>query len=108
MELTNQIQLLGRKIDKMIERNEKRFTILENKIDLILEKIDKMNEIVNNDVKENCEKMGEHIEFVEKVYKKVKRPMEYVTNSVNYMIKAKPEELPEIEGVSEREMIELH
>ena len=108
MESTNQIQSLGRKIDNMIERNEKRFTILENKIDLILEKIDKMNEIVNEDLKENCDKMGEHIEFVEKVYKKVKRPMEYVTNSVNYMIKAKPEELPEIEDIPEREMIELH
>ena len=108
MESTNQIQSLGRKIDNMIERNEKRFTILENKIDLILEKIDKMNEIVNEDLKENCDKMGEHIEFVEKVYKKVKRPMEYVTNSVNYMIKAKPEELPEIQDIPEREMIELH
>ena len=71
-------------IDK-INNLEKKINSLEIKIDLILEKLD-------STIIDNCNKMGNHIDFIENVYEKVKYPLEYVTNKLTY----KKETLPEI------------
>lgn len=60
----------------------------EKKIDLILEKINNNNEI--------CEKMGDHIEFVETTYDIIRKPMNYLTNKVNLFANNEPVELPSI------------
>lgn len=45
-------------------------------------KIDKLTELLDGSLKSNCEKMGEHIDFVERVYENVKNPLGYVCNKV--------------------------
>ena len=45
-------------------------------------KVDKLTELVDGNLKSNCEKMGEHIDFVERVYDNVKNPLGYVCNKV--------------------------
>ena len=64
---------------------------IETKLD-ILQKNQKINSdninkildiLYNNDVIDNCKKMGEHIDFVEKVYQNVKYPLSYICNKVN-------------------------
>ena len=45
-------------------------------------KVDKLTEILDGSLKSNCEKMGEHIDFVERVYENVKNPLGYVCNKV--------------------------
>jgi hypothetical protein len=71
-----------------MENIEKRLNILEKKLDLIIN-------ILNNDVKENCEKMGGHINFVEKVYDNVKNPLYYICNKINYITNGEKKELEE-------------
>jgi hypothetical protein len=66
-------------------------TCLEDKLKIIEDDIKKMNEkldlilaFLEKDVSENCKKMGEHIDFVEKVYDNVKNPLGYLCNKLNY------------------------
>ena len=58
-----------------MEKIEERLDRLENKIDQIIE-------LLNGDLKSNCDKMAGHIEFVENVYDKVKKPLGYICNKV--------------------------
>lgn len=50
---------------------------MNKKLDLILNFLEK-------DVKVNCDKMGEHIDFVENVYDNVKNPLGYLCNKINF------------------------
>ena len=66
-------------------------TCLEDKLKIIEDDIKKMNEkldlilaFLEKDVSENCKKMGEHIDFVERVYDNVKNPLGYLCNKLNY------------------------
>ena len=54
---------------------EERLTNIEKKIDLLLEKME-------ISVKE-CNKMGEHIDFIENVYDTVKKPLNFICDKVN-------------------------
>tara|TARA_Y100000996_G_C21981006_1_gene420495 strand:+ start:139 stop:357 length:219 start_codon:yes stop_codon:yes gene_type:complete len=56
----------------------KRLDNLELKVDTILELLEK-------DVKPNCNKMNNHINFVENVYSTVKNPLAFICNRVNYL-----------------------
>ena len=44
--------------------------------------MDRIEELLLNNVEKNCKKMGEHIEFVESVYDKVKNPLSYICNKI--------------------------
>lgn len=48
-------------------------------------KIDKLTKLLDGSLKNNCEKMGEHIDFIERVYENVKNPLGYVCNKVRSM-----------------------
>ena len=56
---------------------EARLNNIEDKLDLIIRYIEK-------DVKKNCSKMGEHIDFIEKIYDNVKNPLGYLCHKLNY------------------------
>ena len=45
-------------------------------------KVDRLAELLEGSLKSNCEKMGEHIDFVERVYENAKNPLGYVCNKV--------------------------
>lgn len=57
---------------------EERLTRIENKLDLLIK-------LVSEDVKDNCGKMGKHIDFVETVYENVKNPLGYICGKINYL-----------------------
>jgi 5-bromo-4-chloroindolyl phosphate hydrolysis protein len=44
--------------------------------------MNRIEELLLNNVEKNCKKMGEHIEFVESVYEKVKNPLSYICNKI--------------------------
>ena len=44
--------------------------------------IKEIKDIINSDIKDNCEKMGGHIDFVENVYETVKAPLSYISNKI--------------------------
>ena len=60
----------------------------------IEEKLDKLITIIEKNT-EDCEKMSEHIDFVENVYSNLKSPLEYMRNKLGY----KNEKLPQIKNV---------
>jgi gas vesicle protein len=65
-------------------RNE--ITILKNKIERIEEKLDAILQKMDNNIIKNCDKMGDHIDFVNNVYDTVKVPLHYLSNKVQKMI----------------------
>ena len=58
---------------------EERLARIEGKLDLILEKLE-------TNIEANCEKMADHITFVETIYEHVKHPLGFICNKVNYYI----------------------
>jgi tetrahydromethanopterin S-methyltransferase subunit G len=56
-----------------------RLDALERKLDLILTKLD-------GSVIKNCDKMGNHIDFVNGVYATVKVPLNYISNKMHKII----------------------
>lgn len=58
-------------INKNIEKNNE-------KLDIICKKLD-------GEIMEECKKMGSHIDFVEGVYDNIKKPLNYICDSINGM-----------------------
>lgn len=73
------VKRLETKVDELSNRLEKVSDMLESTND----KLDKIMDILNVDVKEKCDKMGEHIDFIENVYDNVKNPLGYLCNKLN-------------------------
>ena len=65
-------------------RNE--ITILKIKIEKVEEKLDAILQKMDTNIIKNCDKMGEHIDFVNNVYDTVKVPLHYISNKVQKMI----------------------
>jgi hypothetical protein len=65
-------------------RNE--ITILKKKIERMEEKLDAILQRMDNSIIKNCDKMGDHIDFVNNVYDTVKVPLHYLSNKVQKMI----------------------
>ena len=59
-------------------------TTINNKIDALSIKMDNIISILNIDIKKNTEKMGDHIDFIERIYDNVKQPLAYICNKINY------------------------
>ena len=70
---------------KKLEAIEKRLENIENSINRVEEKIDNINNRLDG-VEMNTNMMGNHIHFVEDVYERVKRPLNYITTRINNMI----------------------
>ena len=61
----------------------KRMDILEQKIDNLTNLVETLTMKIDTELTSECKKMGEHIDFVENVYEKVKYPLSYVCNRIN-------------------------
>jgi len=72
-----------------MEQFEKKIEDIDTKLDLILELL--------NSNKSSCKKMGDHIDFIEKVYENVKNPLGFICNKVSYLTQGeKKNPLPSI------------
>ena len=58
---------------------------IKDKLTQLESKIDTIVELLDGSLKTSCEKMGEHIDFVERVYDNVKNPLGYICNKVSYL-----------------------
>lgn len=72
-------------IQQQINNLNNQISDIKNKIDDIDLKLDKITKILTEDVKENCDKMANHINFIERVYDKVKNPLGYVFNKIKWV-----------------------
>ena len=59
---------------------------LKNQVERIEEKLDAILQKMDNNIIKNCDKMGDHIDFVNNVYDTVKVPLFYISNKVQNMI----------------------
>ena len=67
-----------REIGIVTESNEeimKRLEILENKIDMLIE-------CVSGNIVPNCNKMNNHIDFIDRTYEKMRSPLNYICSIV--------------------------
>ena len=62
-----------------------RIDLLERKLETLDEKLDLIIDLLNKDVKTNCDKMGNHIDFVETVYDNVKNPLGFLCNRIRLL-----------------------
>ena len=65
-------------VKKDIEEINKRLSNIEVALKDISSKLD-------NDIKNECKKMGTHIDFIESVYDNVKHPLGYITNKIKFL-----------------------
>lgn len=88
-----------------IKKVEEKVDKLQNDITRLHEKLDKMDELLQKDIGPSCNKMGNHIEFVECVYTNVKSPLGYLVDKVNYMVGKAPSNkaLPDVKPSNEIE-----
>lgn len=70
---------------KTLEDINTKINALDTKLDDIEKKLDHIIEFFEKDVKKNCDKMGEHIDFIETVYDTVKSPLGYLCNKISYV-----------------------
>lgn len=59
---------------------------INEKLDKMEMKLNKLLSLCSNDISKNCEKMADHIDFVDNVYDKVKYPLQFLTNRVNNLL----------------------
>ena len=73
--------------------------IINEKIEVIETKIDLINCKTEN-IEKDCGQMHEHIQFVETTYNVVRKPLNYLTNRINYMLASSNTEveLPQLEN----------
>ena len=62
-----------------------RESCIDDRLDRIESKLDCIIVLLETKVSKECEKMSSHIDFINCVYEKVKNPLNYVTNKINYM-----------------------
>ena len=59
---------------------------IEDNLANLNEKIDHITQLLENDVAKNCNKMNQHINFIENVYQTVKSPLGFICQKVNYAV----------------------
>ena len=85
----------SKNILEKINTLENKIDNLENKINLIIELLNN-NDNITNEIKQKCDKMGEHIDFVDKVYDNVKKPLGMICNKLSYFSYNKTNQLEDI------------
>ena len=65
-------------------RNE--ITNLKSQVERIEEKLDIIVQKLDNNIIKNCDKMGDHIDFVNNVYETVKVPLHYISNKIHKIV----------------------
>lgn len=58
---------------------------LEYKLIDLEVKLNKITDLLERDISPNCNKMSNHIDFIDKVYDTVKSPLNFMCNKVNLL-----------------------
>jgi len=94
--MEDKVDLLLKKLDDF----ESKLTSLEKKIIKVSERDEEIKDILENEIKnkleentEDCKKMSNHIDFVERVYSALRSPLNYITSGFQ-----RTEGLPSLEG----------
>ena len=58
---------------------------LEYKLIDLEVKLNKITDLLERDISPNCNKMSNHIDFIDKVYDTVKSPLNFMCNKINIL-----------------------
>lgn len=67
----------------------KRLDNVESKLIDIEQSLREIRMILDQKITKDCEKMSEHIDFIEHVYSNVKHPLAFVCNKINRLMSSK-------------------
>jgi len=48
-------------------------------------KLDRIENLLNNEILNNCNKMSNHIDFIERIYEYIKYPLFYISDKIKYL-----------------------
>ena len=71
-------------LHERIEEMEDQLTIIDKNIKILTQKINTIIDLLETNVNPNCEKMGQHINFIERIYENVKHPLGYFCSFINH------------------------
>jgi t-SNARE complex subunit (syntaxin) len=69
-----------------IEEIKKDIIKINENVKEIKDLLELLNSRMDKEVIKECQKMGNHIDFIENVYENVKAPLGYINNRVKYII----------------------
>lgn len=72
-------------MEKKINNLENKIDNLEKKLDNLETKLDKIYDLITNNIVNSCNKMNNHINFIENVYETIKMPMFFIVNKIKYL-----------------------
>lgn len=49
------------------------------------DKLDRIEQLLNNEILNNCNKMSNHIDFIERIYEYIKYPLFYISDKLKYL-----------------------
>lgn len=49
------------------------------------DKLDRIEQLLNNEILNNCNKMSNHIDFIERIYEYIKFPLFYISDKFKYL-----------------------
>ena len=65
---------------------EEKINKIELKLEDLDEKIERLTSLIQNHVVADCNKMSEHINFVETIYDNVKNPLGFLCSKINFYV----------------------
>ena len=69
-------------MNKKISNLDEKVSDIDKRVSRLEEKVDKIIELLGG-INKNCDKMSNHINFVESIYEQIKRPFHFVMDKVN-------------------------
>jgi len=70
-------------IDSRLDNIDSRLDKIDSRVLNIETSFEHLDNIMKSNNKE-CEKMGNHIDFIENIYENVKHPLGYICNNIKY------------------------
>ena len=68
--------------NKLLINLTKKINKLQNSIDKLQKEIEKIN-LNHTDISTKCDKMSQHIDFVENIYENIKHPLGYICHKIS-------------------------
>ena len=65
---------------------EEKINKIEQKLEDLDKKIERLTSLIQNHVVADCNKMIEHINFVETIYDNVKNPLGFLCSKINFYV----------------------
>lgn len=91
--VTPQQPTTNSRLNKILDRLDR----LEEQQNDINDKLNTIITILDKDVKINCEKMSEHINFIDSVYENVKHPLGFLCSKLNILSSSQNTSFPPID-----------